>query len=275
MDATIAVSESGANQLMQKLLAGESISKSDSASWGPFTVGYNVTVGLSGGTIELIDAPLNIVRVHNLDISGNVGVFITFDLGKILPKICIPPFQVCVDIPFIGEVCTPQVCIPWPPPITIPINFPFSVNVSADFGISVRDTGTSWEVDLLVFPFSLFIDLSPMVSVILNAIETAVDGVLNTIPLIGGLIAGLVNTVIGALSGVLSSILSTISSFVHDVILLLDLFSPTIPVPLLTFAKTQVILPAGGPPDPAVDITIAALGAIINDHELVATADFA
>jgi hypothetical protein len=274
MDATIAVSEGGANQLMQKLLAGESISKSDSASWGPFTVGYNVNVALSGGTIELIDAPLNIIRLHNLNISGNVGVFFTIDLGQILPTICIPPFQVCVDIPFIGEVCTPQVCITWPS-ITVPINLPFSVNVSADFGLSVRDAGTNWEVDLLVFPFSLLIDLSPMATVILNAIESAIDGALNNIPLIGGLIAWLVNMVLGALNSVLLAILSTFSSFVHDVILLLDLFSPTIPVPLLTFAKTQAMLPAGGPSDPEVDITIAALGASINDHELVATADFA
>lgn len=275
MDATIAVSESGANQLMQKLLAGESISKGDSASWGPFTVGYGVNVALSGGTIELIDAPLNIVRLHNLNIAGDVGVTFKFDLGQILPKICIPPFQVCVDIPPIGKVCTPQVCVPWPPPITIPINLPFSVNVSADFGLSVKDAGSNWEVDLLVFPFSPLIDLSPMADVITNQIETAVDGILNGIPLIGGLIAWLVNMVLGALSSVLTAILSTISSFIHDVILLLDLFSPTIPVPLLTFAKTQAMLPAGGPSDPEVDITIAALGAAINDHELVATADFA
>jgi hypothetical protein len=274
MDATVAVSESGANQLMQKLLAGESISKSDSASWGPFSVGYSVNVALSGGTIELIDAPANIVRVHNLNISGNVFVFFTFDLGAILPTICIPPFQVCIDIPFIGEVCTPQVCITWPI-VTIPINLPFSVNVSADFGISVQSAGANWEVDLLVFPFSLFIDLSPMAGVIINAIESQVDAVLNTIPLIGPLISWLVNMVIGALSGVLSTILSAISSFIHDVILLLDLFSPTIPVPILTFAKTQAMLPAGGPSDPEVDITIAALGATIADHELVATADFA
>jgi hypothetical protein len=274
MDATVAVSESGANQLMQKLLAGESISKSDSASWGPFSVGYSVNVALSGGTIELIDAPANIVRVHNLNISGNAGVYFSFNLGAILPTICIPPFKVCIDIPFVGEVCTPQVCITWPS-ITIPINLPFSVNVSADFGISVQSAGANWEVDLLVYPFSLFIDLSPMASVIINAIESQVDAVLNTIPLIGPLISSLVNMVIGALSGVLSTILNAISSFIHDVILLLDLFSPTIPVPILTFAKTQAMLPAGGPSDPEVDVTIAALGATIADHELVATANFA
>jgi hypothetical protein len=274
MDATVAVSESGANQLLQKLLATESISKTDSASWGPFTVGYSVNVALSGGTIELIDAPANIVRVHNLNISGNVGAFFSFDLGAILPTICIPPFQVCIDIPVIGKVCTPQVCIPWPS-VTVPINLPFSVDVSADFGISVNSVGSNWEVDLLVYPFSLFIDLSPMVGVILNAVENQVDSVLNTIPLIGPLISWLVNMVIGALSSVLSAILNAISSFIHDVILLLDLFSPTIPVPLLTFAKTQAMLAAGGPSDPEVDITIAALGATIADHELVATADFA
>lgn len=276
MDATIAVSENGANTLMQKLIALASISKSDSASWGPFTVGYNVNVALSGGTVELVNAPLNIVRLHNINVSGNVGAYFSFDLGNILPTICIPPFQVCVDIPFIGEVCTPQFCITWPS-LTVPINLPFSVNVSADFGVSVRSIGPNWEVDLLVYPFSLFIDLSPMASVILNAIENAVSNALSVIPGIGSLIADLINAVLSTLNGLISAILSAISSFIHDVILLLDLFSPTIPVPLLTFSKAQAILPAGFPmpPDPEVDLTIATLGADIEDHEMVVTADFA
>jgi hypothetical protein len=276
MDATIAVSESGANTLMQKYIALASVSKSDSASWGPFTVGYNVNVALSGGTVELVNAPLNIVRLHNINVAGNVGAFFTFDLGAILPTVCIPPFQVCVNIPFIGEVCTPQVCITWPK-LTVPVNLPFSVNLSADFGVSVRSIGPNWEVDLLVFPFSLFIDLSPMAGVIISEIQTAVSNALSVIPGIGSLIASLINSVLSTLNGVLSAMLSGISSFIHDVILLLDLFSPVIPVPLLTFSKTQAVLPAGLPlpPDPEVDLTIASLGADIEDHEMVVAADFA
>jgi len=277
MDATLALSEAGANTLMQRLIGLASTSSSSSGSWGPFSVGYTASVGLSGGTVTLLNAPVNRVRLNNVNISGNVGAFFTFDLGAILPQICIPPFRVCVNIPFVGRVCTPQVCIPWPPPLTIGVNIPFSVNATAEFGVSVQSVGTNWEVDLLVFPFSLSIDLSPSAPLIISAIQAQVSATLGSIPGIGGLLAGLVNTVIGAFTGVLSLILSAISGFVNGLIMLLNIFSLTVPVPLLTFAKTQPFLPAGVPSaaDPEVDVTIPALAASILDQELVATANFA
>lgn len=277
MDATLAVSESGANTLMQRLISLASTSGSGSDSWGPFTVGYTANVALSGGSVTLLDAPVNRVRLNNVNIAGNVGAFFTFDLGAILPQICIPPFRLCVRIPFVGRVCTPQICIPWPPPLTVGVNLPFSVNASAEFGISVQSVGSNWEIDLLVFPFSLSIDLSPSAGLIISAIQAQVSATLGSIPLIGGLIAGLVNTVIGALTGVLAAILSAISGFINGLIMLLNLFSLTIPVPLLTFAKTQAFLPAGVPSasDPEVAMTIPALSATILDQELVATANFA
>lgn len=277
MDATVALSESGANTLMQGLISLAHTSASDSATFGPFTVGYTANVALSGGTVSLLDAPVNRVRLNNVNISGSVGASFTFDLANILPQICIPPFKICVDIPFLGTVCTPQVCIPMPPPLTVGVTLPFSVNASAEFGVSVQSVGSNWEVDLLVFPFSLSIDLSPSAPLIISAIQAEVSATLGAIPGIGSLLAGLVNTVIGALTGVLSGILSIISAFVNGVIMLLNLFSLTVPVPLLTFAKTQPFLPAGVPlaSDPEVDVTIPALAATIVDKELVATADVA
>jgi hypothetical protein len=277
MDATLAISEGGANTLMQKLISLASASASDSGSWGPFTVGYTANVALSGGTVSLLNAPVNRVRLNNVNVSGNVGASFTFDLGAILPQICIPPFRVCVNIPFVGRVCTPQVCIPWPPPLTIGVNIPFSVNVTAEFGLSVQSSGPNWEIKLLVFPFSLSIDLSPSAPLIISAIQAQVSATLGSIPGIGGLLAGLVNTVIGALTPVLSLILSAISGFVNGVIMLLNIFSLTVPITLLTFAKTQAFLPANvpSPGDPEVDVTIPLLTASILDQELVATANFA
>ncbi len=278
MDATLAVSESGANHLMQGLIGLASIAKSDSGSWGPFSVDYNVNIHLAGGTVELIDAPSNRVRVHNVNVLGNVGAHFTFDLGAILPTICIPPFQVCVDIPFIGTVCTPQICIPWPPPLTVGVTLPIALTItSLDFGILVQSTPTTWVIGILLVPFSLAIDLSPEAGAIINAISAQVHSALNGIPLIGGLLAGLVDIVLNALTPVLGAILGTISGFINTVLMLLNLFSLTIPVPLLPFNKIQPALPANFPQlgDLEVDITLAALNANILDHELIATADIA
>jgi hypothetical protein len=273
MDATIAVSEAGVNQLLQDELAGANISKSASASWGPFTVAYSVTIAISGGTVELIDSPVQLVRVHDLAITGSAGVSASFDLNNILPQICIPPVQICIPTPF-GTICTPQFCISWPP-VTVPLAVPIDLKVSADFGIAVRDGGSKWDIVLLVFPFSLVIDPTPMISAILDAVKATVDGVLNGIPLIGSLIADLVNLVIGALQSVIALVADAIDALIHEVVLLLDIFSPTIPLTLIAFDKVETIIAASGPADPDVDLTIATLAANIAQHELVATADFA
>jgi hypothetical protein len=274
MDATVAVSEAGVNQLVQDLLSSANASKSGSATFGPFTAGYSVSASVSGGTVELVDSPVQVIRIHDLNVSASVSVNVGFDLGNILPTICIPPFQVCVDIPFVGEVCTPQFCVPWPS-VNVSLTIPLSLDISADFGLQVEDGGTTWDVDLLIFPFSLVIDPSPIADAILNAVKAEVDSVLNGIPLIGPLIADLVDTVIGALESVIDLIAGAIDALIHEVILLLDIFSPTIPITLVSFNKIEEILPAGGPGDGAVDINLTSLTARIDQHELVAEASIA
>lgn len=275
MDATVAVSEAGVNQLMQKLLSTLSASDSGSSSWGPFTVGYSASVALSGGSVSLIDP--DTVHLDSVNVSGSVGVFFDFDLGALvgIDNICIPPFQICVDIPFLGEVCTPQVCISLPH-IHVPITLPFSVNVSGDFHITVTSTATEWQVGIEVVTSSIFVDLTPMASAITNAIQSAVDSALSGLPgIVQSVIDWILGIVLGALNGVLTAILAVISAFVKGVILLVSLFQPGIAVPLISFPKVQQVLPPGGPADPAVDLTVTALGAAIQSKELVATADVA
>ena len=128
---------------------------------------------------------------------------------------------------------------------------------------------------LLIFPFSLVIDPTPTINAILDAVKNAVDGVLNGIPLIGPLIADLVNLIIGALQSVISLIAGAIDALIHEVILLIDIFSPTVPVKLLSFNKVEVIIPASGPGDPDVDLTLVSLTAQIAQQELVAETNFA
>lgn len=270
-DATVAISEGGTNKLLQDALSLAHANKSGSGSWGPFTVAYSVSVGVSGGTIELIDVPIQVIRLHDVLVSGSVAVSFDFNLGNILPQICIPPVQVCVDIPFIGTVCTPQFCVPWPH-VHVPITLPFAVQLSADFNLAVANGGSTWDVVLQVFPLSIVIDLSPMIDLVINAIKQAVHDALDPIPLIGSLIADLINTVIGALQSVLDTIFQAIDALIHEVILLLDVFSPTIPFKLISFNKVQIFLPAGGPGDGEVDVTLASLAAHIADHELISEA---
>jgi hypothetical protein len=269
-DATVAISEGGTNKLLQDALSLANASDSDAGTWGPFTVGYSVSVGASGGTIELVDAPIQLIRLHDVLVSGSVGVRFDFNLGNILREICIPPVQVCVPTPF-GTVCTPQFCVPWPH-VHVPITLPFAVQFSADFNFTVADGGSTWDIVLQVFPLSIVIDPSPMVDLVIDAIKKKVHDALDPIPLIGPLIADLINTVIGALQGVLDAIFQAIDALIHEVILLLDVFSPTIPFKLISFNKVQVFLPAGGPGDGEVDVTLASLAAHIADHELISEA---
>ena len=151
---------------------------------------------------------------------------------------------------------------------------PFAVDVSTQFMIGTRSNGANWELTLLVSPFSLFIDPTPMVALVINAVQNIVSNTLGAIPLIGGLIAGLVNTVLGSLNSVLTPILTVIANFIRSVLFTLDLLSPTIPIPLKSFPKRLVMLPASGPADPEVALMITAVAASVLDHEIVATADY-
>jgi hypothetical protein len=270
-DATIAISEGGANKLMQDALTLAHLSKSDSGTWGPFTVGYSVSIAASGGTIELVDNPVEVIRLHDLDIKGSVGVSFDFDLANILPQVCIPPVQVCVNLPIIGTVCTPQFCVPWPH-IHVAPTLPLALKFSADFDVTVQDGGSTWDIVLLVHPLSIVIDPGPMADLIINAIKQEVHNQLDQIPVIGNILADLIDTVIGALQSVLDAIVQAIDALIHEVILLLDVFSPTVPFKLFSFNKVQTFLPASGPGDGAVDVTLAQLGTHIIDHELVSEA---
>ncbi|MFO1108497.1 MAG: hypothetical protein U1E61_04885 [Bradyrhizobium sp.] len=267
-DATIAISEGGTNKLLQDALSLAHASDSDSGSWGPFTVGYSVSVNASGGNVELVDTPVEVIRLHDVLISGSVGVSFDFDLGNILPQICIPPVRICVNIPFIGRVCTPQFCIPWPHVHVAP-TLPFAVNFSADFDVKVQNGGSTWDIVLLVYPFSIVIDPSPMADLLLDAIKQKVHDLLDPFPIVGSVIADIIDTVISTLQGVLDAIFQAIDALIHEVILLLDVFSPTIPFKLVSFKKVQAFLPAGGPGDNEVDVNLISLSAHIAGHELI------
>ena len=146
MDATIAVSEPGVNVVLQKAIALAHAASSDTATWGPFQVGYSASVALSGGVAVLENAPANKLDLNNVNVAGSVSAFFTFDLGLILPTICIPPFQVCVDIPFIGNVCTPQFCIPWPSVHVVQVDVGVQCWRWVDTASDAPNDIVSWEI---------------------------------------------------------------------------------------------------------------------------------
>src|SRR5207244_9790743 len=98
MDATIAVSEPGVNVVLQKAIALAHAASSDTATWGPFQVGYSASVALSGGVAVLENEPANKPDLNNVNVAGSVSAFFTLDLGLLIPTICISIVYVFVVI---------------------------------------------------------------------------------------------------------------------------------------------------------------------------------
>jgi hypothetical protein len=279
-DATIAISEAGMTTLLQRAIDGP-LAAHGSGAWGPFIADYDVSLRISGGIVQFPDPSLPpgpVVRLSEVVVQGTVVGSIGLDLARVLPQLCIPPFQVCVPIDFWGDqVCTPQYCVTWPTiSIQIPVIVP-PIGVSLDFAIlPPYQDGDVWRVDLGAYPFSLNFDLTPSINAILDKAKQVVHDILGQIPLIGDLIDGLVDTVINGLKAVINTILGAIHDFIEALIRLVDVFSPTIHFHAFKLSANQKILPAGGPGDREVDLIIAALAAqVTTDKELLLTTDFA
>jgi hypothetical protein len=276
MDSTLAVSEGGVNVVLHKAIALAHASSHDTETWGPFFASYTASVALAGGTATLENAPANKLDLTGLNVSGAISGSIGFDLGTILPHICIPPFRVCVDLGWFGEFCTPQFCISWPHgDVTLALPFAFGLDVS--FGFRVDDLGSQWGIVLLIDPFSPRFDLTPMGPVIIAAIQAEVTSKLSGIPFIGPLLAGLINTVIGAFTPVVSLAVGAFGALINVVLSLLDLLNVSLPFTLLKFDKQQTFIPANVPlgGDAPVNLKLAALTANVLDRELVAEGQLA
>ncbi len=276
MDTTLAVSEGGINVVLKKAIALAHTSSHDTATWGPFFASYTASVALAGGTATLENAPANKLDLAGVNVSGAITGSIGFDLGLILPHICIPPVRVCIDLGWFGEFCTPQFCITWPH-ADITLSLPFAFNLDVSFGFRVDDLGSQWGIVLLIDPFSPRFDLTPMGPVIIAAIQAEVTSKLSGIPGIGPLLADLINTVIGAFTGVVSLVIGAFGALINAVLSLLDLLNVSIPFTLLKFDKQQTFIPANVPlgGDAPVNLTLAALTANVLDHELIAEGQLA
>lgn len=261
-EITAALDESGANTLFNTAMALVVIPpQSGSGSLGPFTAGYTASVSYVHGSIDLI-VP-STIRIDHLRVNWNVTLNFSINLNDFLPHFCLP--QVCVDIPCVGRVCTPRVCLSWP---TISVSVPLGdfVEATADFGLDITLNAGVWKVQGVVQNVSQ-LQFGPATAGMLVLIGAAITPLLLLIPFIGPFLAIAVNAVLAAigiagLTGLLGPILSP--------------FVSGLKIPIYSQPQQLQILPANGPNDPAVFITLDTVKAEIQggtEDELVLGVD--
>jgi hypothetical protein len=261
-DLTVAVDETAATQLVHDAeTAVGTISRSGSGSLGPFNAAWSVSASFSGGSIDLI-AP-NVIRIANCKMNYSLGLNFSFDLSSILPDFCLP--QICIPIPFNGEICTPKICIDWPT-INIPVSYSDSLTFTADFSLNPHLDGSDWVVDIVIVGIPS-LNLGPAASAILTAIGLAAAAILAPIPFIGPFLAIAVAAIAAAIgiagvTGLLGPILS--------------LFVSGLSFEVFRQPRIFPVLPASLPFDPAVNIRLDSVGAAdvpSDEDELVISVD--
>lgn len=262
-DITTAIDENAADQFFDTAIGLiPTQSTSGSGSLGPFVANYSASASFAGGDVDLI--PPGTVRIDDFTVNWSLSFSFGIDLSTILPDFCLP--QVCVDIPCVGEVCTPEICIDWPT-VSVPVpTFSDFIKGSADFGISITQTGGVWRVEAVVqgvpnLQFGL------TTAALLAAIGLAITPVLLAIPFIGPFLAIAVNAIL------LSIGIAGLTGFLGPIL-----------TPFVSGMKIQIYnqpvnfqaLSAIGPNDPAVFITLDTVNAAIisdGEDELVLTVD--
>jgi hypothetical protein len=269
-DFTVAADEYAVNKMMNvaEAMLGM-ITKSGSGSLGPFTAGYSASAAFSGGTISLV--PPNGIHIDNCQLDYSITLSFSFDLSDILPNFCLP--QICVPIPFDGELCSPSVCVDWPS-VTIPVTYADTLSFSADLTLNVHLGGMigpsdpNWVVDAVIVGIP-YLQLSPAASAILTAVGFAAAVALAPIPFIGPFlsiaVAAMAATIgVAGVTGLLGQILTP---FVNG-----RTFN------LYNQPDVIEVLAAAPPLDPVVEVKVTSLTASVvgsDKNELVLAANIA
>lgn len=260
-EITAALDEQGANKLLDAaLVALGTQSKSGSGALGPFTASYSIQATFTNGDADLI--PPDTIRIVDLTLDWDLDLSFGIDLSTILPDFCLP--QVCIDIPCVGEVCTPTICIDWPS-ITVPVSFGDSLQATIDLQLDIGLSAGVWKVQakLLGVPNLQFGATS---AALLAAIGAAVTPVLLAIPFLGPFLAIAVNAILAAIA------LAGVTGFLGPII---TPFVSGLKVPIYEQPQLFEVLPAEGPFDPPVDVTIDTVAAAVAhngaEDELVLT----
>ena len=228
---------------------------------GPFTATWSASASFSDGTIDLL--PPNIIQITDRHLNYTLNFSLSVDLNSILPNFCLP--QICIPIPFDGNLCTPKICLSWPT-ITIPVSFSDTLKFTADFTLNAHLSGTTWLVDVVIVGIPA-LDLSLAAAAILAAIAAGLTPILLAIPFIGPFLAIAVDAILAAIgiagiTGLLGPLLTpfvsglTFNIYHHD--------------------KVFEVLPNASPIDPAVNINLDLIAASVvasDKNELVVTAN--
>ncbi len=229
-----------------------------SGSFGPFGAAWSASATFSGGTVTL--AAPDTVSIDDLTIGYSLGLTLSLDLSFL--DFCLP--QVCIPTPF-GDLCTPKICFSFPT-ISVPVSFSSTASLSADFGIVVQLTGGTWDVDVVIQDVRE-LDLGAAATALVTAIGAAVSLALLAVPFIG-LILSVAAGIITAAFGV-----AEVTGLLGDVV---SLFVSGLTFTVYQQPQTFVVLPAAGPFDPAVDVTLVAVTAGVqasDKNELVLAVD--
>jgi hypothetical protein len=258
-DLVAAVDETAANVLLHAAEAALGTrSTSGSSSLGPFDVSYSAAVSFSGGTVRLV-AP-GTVAIDDLRIDYSLSLTLSIDLSFL--DFCLP--RICIPTPF-GDICTPKICITFPT-ISVPVSFSDQAKVSGDFRLDVTLSSGEWVVDVVIQQVRA-IDLGTAATLLLTAIGTAISVALLAVPFIGPLLALAVGIITAAFG------IAEVTGLLAAVV---NVFLAGLRFEVYRHAQTFAALPAAGPFDPAVDVTLASVTAEVrasDENELVLSAD--
>ena len=262
-DITLAADQAAATKLLHdaETALGTRSTGPQGGSLGPFSATFSASASFSGGAIDLI-AP-NIIQLTNCNFNYSVDLSLSVDLNSILPSFCLP--QICIPIPFDGDICTPKICISWPT-ITIPVSYSDTITFTADFTLNAHLSGATWLVDVVIVGIPA-LDLSPAAVAILAAIAGAVTPILLAIPFIGLFLALGVDAILAAIgiAGLLGLLGPLLTPFVSG--LTFNIYNQP---------KVFQVLPNSSPIDPAVNINLDLIQAAVlasDKNELVLTAN--
>jgi hypothetical protein len=158
-----------------------------------------------------------------------------------------------------------RICIDWPT-IAVPVTLSDFVEATADFGFAVQLSGGVWHVDLIVQNVSS-LRFGPTTAGLLAVIAAAVTPILLAIPFLGPFLAIAVDAIllsigVAGITGLLGPIISPFISGLR--------------VPVYAQPQAFQVVPASGPVDPAVFVTLDAVSAVVqstNEDELILAID--
>jgi hypothetical protein len=258
-DIVAAIDETAANTILHDAEAALVLPPATgNGSFGPLEASWSASVAFSGGTVSL--AAPDTVSIDNLTVDYSLSLSVGIDLSFL--DFCLP--QICLSTPF-GDFCTPTICFDFPT-ISVTVPFSSSLTISADFGLDVHLTSGVWFVDVVIQDVPE-LQLGAAATALVTAIGLAISAALLAIPFIGLILAAATAAITAAFGiadalGLLGEIVSPfVSGLTFNIYQQPQLFQ---------------VLPAGGPDDPAVDVTLTSVAAdvqVTDKAELVLSVD--